>query len=1119
VDKYEYRVRSEEIDKLMSREKYAEAANVADMIDWRRVKNISMLIKIADLYRKNTRNEDCRDILLLAYEKYPTNRTVVYNLCEVSIELYDIVAAVQYFNLYKKIAPRDNGVIILHYRLLEAQEASLEERIALLEELKKRDYQEEWGYELAYLYHRVGLATKCAEECDQIVLWFGHGPYVMKALELKKLHMPLTESQQKKYDAMLENAQENYGEEAYANDSYNEDETNNIEETYSQEIYENNNYDENETNIEETYSQEIYENNGYDENGNYIGDTYAADNSYDENGNYIGDGYAAGSYDENGNYIENAYAQDAYDNRSDTAGYYENEQYAEEGYAENSDAGAYNNDQYYNDDFYTEQTYDGSNTPIVYEDETNNGYAANHMQPSSNGDMSLYNTINLQKVVAEGMKELYPDSDDIFAEQREALEESELVSEALQEKEKSEEVFLQDEAAEEKSAEVFLQDEAAEEEVLSEEATEAESADEAAAEEVYEPEASQTGKMAMLLDDVSEAAPGPDTGAVRTIFVPGESARAIKADSDMKELRSTTERSVNEEQTRMEKNSENVYRDMELFNTEVAQEPAFQPMTGQMNINDVLSEWENIKLDNAKKHQEEIKQRVLTQTGKIFANFDDSLKDGILGELEKEESAPVESTPKKESGAANDDEYDVSYVLPGSNKQIITEIEAVVAKELGATRVIPQEEVHQALAQMQSEEVSAAELQAAEQAGNVLYEEAGEDEANTYFGESPETYDETGEYDTEANDLYDNVEEYYEEPQPEDEAGYADLQTQDEAYYEDETAAEDETGYEEDMAADFDDDEFTKEASPMTMRELDPEDAESIAETAKEDALKTQEIKMNTADLSSLSERIVETAKREATGAKREEVREFTVEEQKLFENFAVTKKIKKQILYALENMTLAAFTGNVIITGDTGIDTVRMAKNLIREFQAADPNFSGKVAKITGEKLNQRNLKEVFEKLDNGGIIIEKANGMTEEKLYELASLLNQENLGIVVIIEDTKKEITRLLEKQAMIADYFNIRIDLMEMDNNALVAYARNYALALEYSIDELGTLALYTRIANIQSGNHVVTKDEVREIIDEAIWKSKKSKVKNFVDILFARRYDNEDMIVLKERDFM
>ena len=303
------------------------------------------------------------------------------------------------------------------------------------------------------------------------------------------------------------------------------------------------------------------------------------------------------------------------------------------------------------------------------------------------------------------------------------------------------------------------------------------------------------------------------------------------------------------------------------------------------------------------------------------------------------------------------------------------------------------------------------------------------------------------------------------------------------------------------------------------MKELDPEDAESIAEMAMEDALKTQEIKMNTADLSSLSEKIVATTRKEAKGAKREEIREFTPEEQAHFENFAVTKKIKKQIIHALDNMTLAAYTGNVIITGDAGLDTVRMAKNLMKEYQASDSNFSGKLAKITGEKINQRNIKEIFEKLNNGGIIIEKANGMSEEKLYEMASLLNQENLGIVVIMEDTKKEITRLLEKQAMIADYFNIRIDLMEMDNNALVAYAKNYALALEYSIDELGTLALYTRIANMQSGNHVVTKDEVRDIIDEAIWRSKKSKIKNFVDVLFARRYDSEDMIVLRERDFI
>ena len=295
---------------------------------------------------------------------------------------------------------------------------------------------------------------------------------------------------------------------------------------------------------------------------------------------------------------------------------------------------------------------------------------------------------------------------------------------------------------------------------------------------------------------------------------------------------------------------------------------------------------------------------------------------------------------------------------------------------------------------------------------------------------------------------------------------------------------------------------------------------EAIEEEAEAaDVLKTQEISMNTEEISSLPDKIIEATKKETKAAKREEIREFTPEEKELFENFSVTKKIRKQILHALDNMSLAAYTGNVLITGEPGLGTVRLAKNLIREYQAMDANFLGKVAKITGEKLNLRDLKEVFNKLKNGAIIIEKANGLTEEILYQLAGLLNQEELGIIVIMEDTRKEITKLLEKQAMIADYFNIRIDLMEMDNNALVAYAKNYAQALEYSIDELGTLALYTRIANSQSGNHVVTKDEVREIVDEAIYKSRKFKIKNFVDVLFSKRYDSEDMIVLKERDFI
>ena len=225
LDKYEYRLKSEEIQRLIEEEQYAEAAEIADSIDWRRVKSATMLQKIAALYRVNRRNEDSKEILMLAYDRYPTNRSVLYSLCEVSIELDEVVQAIEFYKEFVRQAPRDNGVFTLRYKILEAQEASLEERIELLEELKKRDYQEEWGYELAYLYHRVGLATKCVEECDDIILWFGDGPIVMKAMELKMLHTPLTKVQQQNYEDMKYKQQ--LEAEGYATE----------EDTYSEEYY------------------------------------------------------------------------------------------------------------------------------------------------------------------------------------------------------------------------------------------------------------------------------------------------------------------------------------------------------------------------------------------------------------------------------------------------------------------------------------------------------------------------------------------------------------------------------------------------------------------------------------------------------------------------------------------------------------------------------------------------------------------------------------------------------------------------------------------------------------------------------------------------------------------
>ena len=993
MDKYEYKLRSDEIVKLIEEEKYVEAANIADMIDWRRVKSITMLLKVSALYRVNRRNEDSKAVLQIAYERYPTNRAVVYSLCEVSVELDDVVAAIEYYKEFVKLAPRDNGVFTLRYRILEAQEASLEERIELLEELKKRDYQEEWAYELAYLYHRVGLATKCVEECDDLILWFGDGPYVMKAMELKMLHAPLTPIQQKKYDmAKARQSQEDY----VAEDTYSE-------ENYSEE--------------------EPYPEDGYGAEDAYPEENYSGEESYPEDGYGAEDAYSEENYSE-----EESYAEDGYG----VENAYPEENYGEESYPE---------DDYRTEEIYTEDTYlaDNADTDNIdnYTVEENQS-AGSAYRDTGSIDMSQYNTINLQKVVAESMKELFADDEDIFAEERADL---------VQPEDIHQENVTETEAGNPPVEDNTLIQEDQEELPQSEpETTEKE-----------QPVSVHTSRVAQMVTGVSEIAPEPHTGAISKVFVPGEDARVIRQDTDMDMLRDITEESVQEEHDRLEENGENVFDKQPTLQEEIAsipvpeeaadavqeeeqdtQEEVFHPMTGQMNLDEVLGEWERMKQENAAKHKEEVRKLVLQQTGKIFENFDNSIKNGIFGELEKEE----------------EDEGEVEE---------LTEIEDT--SDMVETGL--QEEITESQAWMNEEnETESVELSDAEESMEESAKESYEEQSFVQEEDDKQEYSEE-EYDQEYAESGEEI---------------------------DEEAPEQE--------------EYREE--------------EYVDDNAEEDSgeiLETQEIDMDTAEIGDLPDKIIETTDKETKGVRKEEIRDFTPEEQELFENFAVTKKIRKQIIFALDKMSLAAYTGNVIITGEAGLGTVRLAKNLIREYQALDANFSGKVAKITGEKLNLRNLSEVFAKLGNGALIIEKANGITQDKLYEMANLLNQDNLGLVVIMEDTRKEITHLLEKQAFISDYFNIRIDLMEMDNNALVDYAKNYALALEYSIDELGTLALYTRIANSQSGNHVVTKDEVRDIIDEAIWKSKKFNLKNFVDVLLAKRYDKEDMIVLRERDFM
>lgn len=247
--------------------------------------------------------------------------------------------------------------------------------------------------------------------------------------------------------------------------------------------------------------------------------------------------------------------------------------------------------------------------------------------------------------------------------------------------------------------------------------------------------------------------------------------------------------------------------------------------------------------------------------------------------------------------------------------------------------------------------------------------------------------------------------------------------------------------------------------------------------------------------------------------------RELTEEESELFGQFVHHRKSKKQLIHTLDNMSLASCTGNVIITGEEETSALTLAKALIKEMQCNDNNFSGKVAKISANVLNKKDVAETFARLDNGALIIEKASRLKPSTIIKMAKFLERDNTGLLLLMVDEKQDMNRLLEDNAVLNNNFNLRVDIEPLDNEALVAYAKQYAEEMEYSIDEFGILALHTRIADRQTSDHEVSMSEVRELVDEAISYANRKTPKHFMDILLAKRYDDEDMIILREKDFM
>lgn len=980
MDKFEYKVRADEIKELIATGDYAQAADIADTIDWRRVKSVMMLCTISDLYKINRRYEDAKNMLLLAYERRPGGKTICYSLCELCIKTEEYVQAINYYKEFVQVAPKDPGRYILQYKLYEAQDVGLEERIGVLEELKKRDYREKWAYELAYLYHRVGLATRCVEECDELILWFGEGKYVIKAMELKMLHEPLTPGQQAKYDHRFAKGEIPEQTRPEGGDSYEE----------PQELWA-----ETPSDAQPEQQRVVY--------------------------------------------------------------------------------------------------------PEVKQPETKEEPEEMDIQVKTM-DVGEYNTINLQAELAAGLKEVLAADqksreDAVTRSILSPMIDADTESLSLPEIDEVNEGDFGSEAEVMEGSEVFF---GATGDLgnLQERSQEQPTGSPMGMEEILPEEEEQP---TVLSAEEPEATEQPTAEPNETIVSAGEPEEPVPATEEtdetartvMNELRMESEEQVLKAQPPKELAGVlSQESDGQIRLVVPESEAVEKQITGQMSIEDILTEWEKLKKVNEAKRQEEVRQHVLEQTGTMFTEFEAAVRDGLLEQLESQQAA------------AKDDEPDEPVeIAEAEAPEEVTEPEVVETDEPEAEE--PEEVIE---AETTAEPEVTEEVAEAENVAET--EESGEaqDAVDEEYGEAEEIEEiEADEAAAEPEHAEDQTESPA-EPEETEEVAEAEIVAETEESGEAQDAADEEYGEVEEIEEIGD----TEAAEPKAPEEVT--EVEIVAETTEE-----SEQAVGQTENSAEPEQAAEAD--EPVEREKPKVRALTREEKELYGPFIQSRSGKEKLVNAIDSISMAAYTGNIIITGEEGMDTLSLAKNMIREIQMTDSNFSGKVAKISGQGMNARNVEETLEHLKNGALIIQKASKMEKPAVEALCKTLQKENFGIIIALEDTKKAIGKLFKVYPELQESFTARMDVEAMSNDSLAAFGRQYAKKQEYSIDELGMLALHTCIEERQTIDHVVTVLDVKEIVDAAIHHANRKTLGHFFDILFAKRYDEEDMIILTEKDFV
>ena len=871
MDKYEYNLKLDQIKALSAEEGYMSAAEIADSINWNKIKNVNTLVKIGEIYEKAERYQDARDILLMAYDRSPIGRMIIYRLAEVAIKMGDYDAATEYYDEFVEIAPHDDMKYVLRYAIKKGQGASFDELITILEEYKDEEYTEEWAYELAYLYHKAGKADKCIEACDELILWFGDGPYVERALELKMLYQPLTKAQEEKYRRFKAEKE------------------------------------------------------------------------------------------------KPAKTKDT---------------------AEVTEIGA------------MEMVKGGE---IVHDDVT---------IPQITVNQEKFNTVNLQQEIAKGMQQI------------------------MEAKGKNEVADTMDTIKKIVEDIPYLKLEKEQED-----------------EDVKQPE-----------DTEHIATDEEIDGSLKLNF---KELLGEDADGQMSMVMS--------EKTQLE-----------------------HQITGQMSIQDVLEEWEKtrhaaeIALREAEQQKlESAKARALQEAGDIMERLNDVI-------------------PKLDAGVTPKELLEEEYLKVPVD---ITGPEAAVTE--------PEAEQKPDMQELYAEETvdEVQELQEAkdEAADEVQEPQEAEDEAVDEVQEPQEAVDETT----------DEVKEPVGEPEDiivaeESEADEILMQpttmmpeiTDDMLNADDDTADEEATQEEENTSEKRDFDHVTsfieQEIAKMTAKNPGLEKKLDMAKTRKMPDISLPEDLDSEEDDSKLKET--------------KHIKELTSEQKAIFSYFIPVKGMEDQICKAYNavldhfNRKENASTGNLIIQGEQGCGKTMLATSFIKVLQKDGEQLTGKMGKIDAAALNKKDVQQVVRKITGGCLIIERAGDIDRSIAAQLSFLMEHDITGTLYILEDTSKGIKKALSLDEGFAAKFTEKISVPIFTNDELVLFAKSYSAELGYKIDEMAILALHNRISNIERIDQATTLTEVKDIIDEAIDREAHSGLKKAISILTAKRYTDDDRIVLKEDHF-